>query len=134
MDFDRLFGPFVLQVFGMLSSLLKSKLHRARVTSAKLHYPGSIGIDSGLMASAGIVPYEKVLIADVTNGNRLETYVVPAEAGSKQIEVLGAAALLVQEKDIVIIMGFGQFTPEEARAHKPKVIVLDENNDIIKGG
>jgi len=116
----------------MLSTLLKSKLHRARVTSAKLDYPGSIGIDSGLMATVGIVPYEKVLIADLTNGNRLETYVVPAAAGSKQIEVLGAAAHLIQEKDIVIIMGFGQFTPEEAREHKPKVVVLDENNDIIK--
>ena len=116
----------------MFLKLLKSKLHRARVTSVKLDYPGSIGIDSELMAAAGIVCYEKVLVADLTNGNRLETYVVPAEAGSKQIEILGAAAHLIQEKDIVIIMGFGLFTPEEAREHKPKVVVLDENNDIIK--
>lgn len=115
----------------MFLNLLKSKLHRGRVTSTKVDYPGSIGIDSELMAAAGISHYEKVLIADLTNGNRLETYVVPAEAGSKQIEVLGAAAHLIEGKDIVIIMGFGQFTPEEAREHKPKVVVLDENNDII---
>lgn len=116
----------------MLLNLLKSKLHRARVTSTKVEYPGSVGIDSELMAAAGIVSYEKVLIADLTNGNRLETYVVPAEAGSKEIEVLGAAAHLIQEKDVIIIMGFGLFTPEEARVHKAKIVVLDENNDIIK--
>ena len=115
----------------MYSSLLKSKLHRARVTSTKVDYPGSIGIDSELMEAVGIASYEKVLIADLTNGNRLETYAVPAEAGSKQIELLGAAAHLIQEKDIVIIMGFGLFTPEEARVHKAKIAVLDEKNDII---
>ena len=112
--------------------LLKSKLHRARVTKTKLDYPGSIGIDSELMEAAGIVAYEKVLIADLNNGNRLETYVVPAEAGARQIEVLGAAAHLIEEKDTVIIMGFALFTPEEAAEHKPKVVVLDENNDIIE--
>ena len=112
--------------------LLKSKLHRARVTKTKLHYPGSIGIDPELMEAAGIVAYEKVLIADLNNGNRLETYVVPAEAGARQIEVLGAAAHLIEENDTVIIMGFALFTPEEAAEHKPKVVVLDENNDIIE--
>jgi len=116
----------------MYLKLLKSKLHRARVTSTKVDYPGSIGIDSELMAAAGIVAYEKVLVADLTNGNRVETYVVPAEAGSKEIEILGAAAHLIQKEDIVIIMGFGLFTPEEARRHKPKIVLLDENNNIIK--
>ena len=116
----------------MFLKLLKSKLHRARVTSTKLDYPGSIGIDSELMEAAGIVPHEKVLIADLNNGSRLETYVVPAEAGSKEIELLGAAAHLIHEKDIVIIMGFVLFTPEEARKHKPQVVVLDENNEIVK--
>lgn len=111
---------------------MKSKLHRARVTETKLHYPGSIAIDSALMEAAGILPYESVLIADLNNGNRLETYVVPAEAGSRQISVLGAAAQLIQPKDIVIIIGFGWFTPEEAKEFKPKVAVLDENNNIIK--
>ena len=116
----------------MFVKILKGKLHRARVTDAKLHYPGSIAIDSALMEAAGILPYESVLVADLDNGNRLETYVVPAEAGSGEIVILGAAAQLIQPKDIVIIIGFGYMTPEEARNHKPKVVVLDENNQIIK--
>lgn len=116
----------------MFVKLLKSKLHRARVTHAKLQYPGSIGIDSELMAAAGISQYENVLIADLTNGNRLETYVVPAEAGSKKIEILGAAAHLVKADDIIIIMAFGLYTPQEAESHKPKIIVLDENNNVMK--
>jgi aspartate 1-decarboxylase len=114
----------------MFVKILKSKLHRARVTNAKLHYPGSIAIDSALMEAAGILPYESVLIADLDNGNRLETYAVPAKAGSRKIEVLGAAAQLVKPKDIVIIMSFGFFTPEEAKKFKPKVVILDENNNI----
>ena len=116
----------------MFVKILKSKLHRARVTETKLHYPGSIAIDSALMEAAGILPYESVLIADLNNGNRLETYVVPAEAGSGQIVVLGAAAQLIEPKDIVIILSFGFLSPEEAREFKPKVAVLDENNIIIK--
>ena len=116
----------------MFVKILKSKLHRARVTETKLHYPGSIAIDSALMEAAGILPYESVLIADLNNGNRLETYVVPAEAGSRQIIVLGAAAQLIHEKDIVIILSFGLLTPEEAKEFKPKIAVLDENNNITK--
>ncbi len=116
----------------MLVKLLKSKLHRARVTGTKLDYPGSMAVDSDLMAAAGILPYEAVLIADLTNGNRLETYVVPAEAGSGRVEILGAAAKLVSPKDIIIIMAFGLFTPEEVACFKPKVVVLDEKNKIIE--
>ena len=115
----------------MLVKILKSKLHRARVTESKLHYPGSIGIDSALMEATGILPYEKVLVADLDNGNRLETYVVAAEAGSGAISILGAAAQLIEPKDIVIIMSFGLMTPEEAGQFKPKVAVLDEHNRII---
>ena len=116
----------------MLVKMLKSKLHRATVTDAKLHYPGSIAIDSALMEAAGILPYEAVLIADLNNGNRLETYVVPAEANSGKIIILGAAARLIKPKDMVIIIGFGYFTPEEAKELKPKVVVLGENNKIMK--
>ncbi len=116
----------------MFVKILKSKLHRARVTETKLHYPGSIAIDSALMEAAGILPYEQVLIADLNNGNRLETYVVPAEAGSGQVVILGAAAQLIKQKDIVIILSFGFLTPEEAREFKPKIVVLDENNNIVK--
>ena len=111
--------------------ILKSKLHRARVTDARLHYPGSIEIDENLMEKAGILPYEAVLVADLNNGNRLETYAVPAERGSRKVVILGAAAQLMQPKDIVIIMGFCHCTPEEAAEHKPKVVVLDEDNEIV---
>ena len=114
----------------MFVKLMKSKLHRATITETKLHYPGSIAIDSELMEAVGILPYESVLIADLNNGNRLETYVVPAEANSGQIIILGAAAQLIKTKDIVIIIAFGFFTPEEAREIKPKVVVLDEKNKI----
>jgi len=114
----------------MFVKILKSKLNRATVTDTKLHYPGSIEIDSDLMEAAGILPYESVLVADLNNGNRVETYVVPAEASSGQVVILGAAAKLIAPKDIVIILSFGFFIPEEAKEFKPKVIVLDENNKI----
>lgn len=116
----------------MLVKLLKSKLHRARVTGTKLHYPGSMAVDSDLMEAAGLLPYESVLVADLNNGNRLETYVIPAEAGSGEVIMLGAAAQLVDVQDIVIILSFGLFTPQEAKDIKPSVVVLDENNKIIK--
>ena len=115
----------------MLVKLLKAKLHRATVTDVKLDYPGSIEVDSELMEKAGISTYESVLVADLNNGNRLETYVIPAEPGSGKIVVLGAAAKLVNPKDRVIILNFGYFSPEEAKKFKPKVLVLDENNKIV---
>ena len=114
----------------MLVKILKGKLHRATVTDTKLDYAGSILIDSVLMESAGILPYESVLVADLNNGNRLETYVVPAETNSGQVVILGAAAHLIQPKDIVIILSFGFFTPDQAKEFKPKILVLDENNKI----
>lgn len=110
--------------------MLKSKLHRATVTETKLHYPGSIAIDSVLMEAAGILPYESVFVADLNNGSRLETYAVPAEANSGKIVVLGAAAKLINPKDLVIIFSFGYYSPEEAKKAKPKIVILDENNKI----
>jgi len=114
----------------MFVKVLKSKLHRARVTETKLHYPGSIAIDSELMEAAGILNYESVLIADLNNGNRVETYAVPAQAGCRQIEVLGAAARLIKPEDIIIILGFCYLTSEQAKEFKPKIVVLDEKNNI----
>jgi len=114
----------------MFVKILKSKLHRATVTDTKLHYPGSIAIDSTLMEAANILPYESVLIADINNGSRLETYAVPAEASSGQIVMLGAAAQLIKPKDIIIVFSFGFYMLDEAKKIKPKVIVLDENNKI----
>lgn len=116
----------------MFLKLMKSKLHRATVTDTKLHYPGSMAVDPVLMDAAGILPYEEVLIADLTNGNRLETYVIPAEANSGDIIILGAAAHLIKKNDMVIILGFGFFTPDEAKTHKPKVVILGKNNKIEK--
>lgn len=116
----------------MLVKLLKSKLHRARVTDTKLHYAGSLAVDSELMDEVGLLPYEAITIADLNNGARLETYVVPAEAGSRKIVVMGAAAQLINAEDIVIIFSFGQYTPEQAKSAKPKVVVLDENNNVEK--
>jgi aspartate 1-decarboxylase len=118
----------------MFIKILKSKLHRATVTDTKLHYPGSIEIDSELMKAVGILPYESVLIADLNNGSRLETYAVPAEANSGKVVVLGAAAQLIKPKDLVIILSFSYCTPDEAGKLKPKVIVLDENNKIKDSG
>ena len=116
----------------MLLKVLKSKLHRARVTGTKLHYPGSIEIDESLIQAAGILPYESVLIANLNNGNRFETYVVPGEAGSGNIVILGAAAQLASPGDIVIIMAFAYCTPEEAEGIAPKVVVLDDKNKVVK--
>ncbi len=117
----------------MFVKLLKSKLHWARVTKAELNYPGSIAIDPELMKAVGLLPYESVLIADINNGNRLETYVIPAEKpGAGDIIVLGAAAKLVAANDIIIIFSFGFFTPQEAKDFKPKVVSLDKNNKIIE--
>ncbi|OHB67463.1 MAG: aspartate 1-decarboxylase [Planctomycetes bacterium RBG_13_62_9] len=116
----------------MLIKILKSKLHHARVTDAKLHYPGSIEIDENLMWAAGILPYEAVMVADLNNGNRLETYVVPGEPGSGRVVVLGAAAQLVKPKDVVIILSFALCTPEEASELIPRIVVLDENNRPVK--
>ena len=114
----------------MFIKMLKSKLHRATVTDTKLHYPGSIAIDSELMEAADILPYETVLIADLNNGSRLQTYAIPAQAGCGQVSVLGAAARLIKPKDIIIVFSFGYYSPEEARTIKPRVILLDENNRI----
>jgi aspartate 1-decarboxylase len=116
----------------MLLKMLKSKLHHATVTDTKLNYPGSIAIDTFLMESVGILPYESVLIADLTNGNRVETYAVPAPPNSGEITVLGAAARRIDPKDIVIIFSFALCTPEEAKAIVPQVVALDKHNKIAK--
>jgi aspartate 1-decarboxylase len=112
----------------MFIKALKAKIHRGRVTGTKIDYPGSIGIDEEMLKNAGIMPYEEVLVANVTNGERVETYVVPAPAGSKEITVLGAAARLFSPGDIVIIMNFAYYTPEEMPTLKPKVLICNEDN------
>lgn len=114
----------------MFVKALKAKIHRATVTNSELEYPGSIGIDSDLLEASGIRPYEAVLLANVNNGERLETYAVPEEAGSGKISVLGAAARKFEPGDIVIIINFAFYTPDEFQGHKPTVVIPDENNKI----
>ncbi|AQT69009.1 Aspartate 1-decarboxylase precursor [Anaerohalosphaera lusitana] len=116
----------------MLSKALKGKIHRATVTGTKIDYPGSVGIDADLLEAANIKPYEEVLLANVTNGERLGTYCIPAPAGSGEFTVLGAAARHFSVGDIVIVMNFAYYTDEEMDSLKPSVVVPDENNKIAK--
>lgn len=116
----------------MLIEMLKGKIHRARVMQAELNYVGSVTIDRTLMDAAGILEYEKVQIADVDNGERLETYVIAGEAGSGVICLNGAAARCVSTGDKVIIMAYAQVTPEEAQSFKPKVVFVDDANRPVR--
>jgi aspartate 1-decarboxylase len=118
----------------MIRTMLKSKIHRATVTQADLHYVGSISIDEKLMQAANLLEGEKVAIADITNGTRLETYVIPAPAGSGTIGINGAAAHLVAAGDLVIIMSYAQIDDAEARSLKPRVVHVDEQNRIVELG
>lgn len=113
-------------------TLLKSKIHRAVVTQSDLNYVGSVTIDARLMREAGIMEYEKVAIADIDNGNRLETYAIVGEEDSGIICLNGAAARCVSTGDKVIIMAYADMTPEEAQTFKPAVLFVDENNKIIR--
>ena len=114
--------------------MMKSKIHRATVTQADLHYVGSISIDTDLMKAADLLEGEKVAIVDVTNGARLETYVIPAPAGSGMIGINGAAAHLVNAGDLVIIISYGFMDDAEARALKPRVVHVDGANRIVELG
>ena len=115
--------------------ILKSKIHRATVTEADLNYEGSITIDRNLMDAAGMLPYEKVDIYNITNGERFSTYVIEGERGSGVICLNGAAARKVAVGDLVIIACYVTMSEEEARHHEPTVVLVDETNRIkeIKG-
>ncbi|GAA0297312.1 aspartate 1-decarboxylase [Gracilibacillus halotolerans] len=114
----------------MLRTMMKAKIHRARVTEANLNYVGSITIDEDIIERVGILPHEKVQIVNNNNGERLETYVIPGERGSRTVCLNGAAARLVQPDDIIIIVSYGILSEEELIDFKPKVAVMDENNNI----
>ena len=118
----------------MRRTMCKSKIHRATVTQADLDYVGSIAIDVDLMEAADLLEGEKVTIADITNGARLETYVIPAPRGGRTITINGAAAHLVQAGDLVIIMSYCMLEDAEAKALKPKVVHVDEDNRIVSLG
>src|SRR5215510_11257935 len=111
--------------------MLKSKIHRATVTQADLHYVGSITIDADLIDAADLLPGELVHVVDITNGARLETYVIEGPAGSGVVGINGAAAHLVHPGDLVIIIGYGLVPDAEAAGIKPKVVHVDAANRII---
>ena len=114
----------------MLITVLKSKIHCARVTEANLNYMGSITIDEDLMDAAGMLEGEQVHIVNNNNGERFVTYIIKGERGKGQICLNGAAARLVQPDDVVIIMAYAQMTPEEAREFKPMVIFPKAGNKL----
>ncbi|WP_018506175.1 aspartate 1-decarboxylase [Parafrankia discariae] len=118
----------------MFRTMLTSKIHRATVTQADLHYVGSVTIDADLMAAADLLPGEQVTIVDINNGARLETYAISGPAGSGVIGINGAAARLVHPGDLVIIISYGMMDDAEARTHVPKVLFVDAENRIIGQG
>ena len=116
----------------MLLKVLRAKIHRATVTEADLDYIGSITIDMDLADSVGIIPGEFVLVADLADGARFETYVMPGERGSGTVCVNGAAARLVHVMDRLIIMAYAYVTPEEAKTLKPSVVLVDDRNRVTR--
>ncbi|HET6652786.1 MAG TPA: aspartate 1-decarboxylase [Nocardioides sp.] len=118
----------------MLRTMMKSKIHRATVTQADLHYVGSVTVDEDLLDAADLLPGELVHIVDISNGARLETYTIAGERGSGVIGINGAAARLVQPGDLVILIGYGQMETAEAREHRPHVVFVDAGNRIVATG
>ena len=118
----------------MMRTMMKSKIHRATVTQADLHYVGSITLDPALMDAADLLEGEQVAIVDVTNGARLETYVISGERGTGVIGINGAAAHLVQPGDLVIIISYALVSDGEARTLEPRIVHVDDRNAILKLG
>ena len=116
----------------MFRTIMKGKIHRARVTEADLNYVGSITIDADILEQVDILPHEKVQVVNNNNGARLETYVIPGERGSGVICLNGAAARLVQKGDIVIIVSYALVSEEELRSFKPKVAIMNEANEVME--
>ena len=118
----------------MLRTMFKSKIHRATVTQAELHYIGSLTVDVELLEAADLLPGEQVSVVDITNGARLETYLIPGERGSGVIGVNGAAAHLIGVGDLVIVLSYAAMSDQEAREFSPTVVHVDGDNKIITVG
>jgi aspartate 1-decarboxylase len=118
----------------MYRTMFKSKIHRATVTQADLHYVGSITIDPDLMDAADLLPGEQVAVVDVTNGARLETYVIEGERGTGVIGINGAAAHLVHTGDLVIIISYASLPDAEAKSYLPTAVFVDAENKIVHTG
>ena len=115
----------------MLREMMKSKIHRATVTQADLHYVGSITIDSDLLEEADIIANEKVSVVNINNGERFETYVIPGPSGSGAMCINGAAARLVQAGDLIIVISYAWVKDEELTSYEPKVLFVNEKNEIV---
>jgi aspartate 1-decarboxylase len=118
----------------MLRTMMKSKIHRATVTQADLHYVGSVTVDQDLLDAANLLPGELVHVVDIDNGARLETYTIAGERGSGVIGINGAAARLVHPGDLVILIAYAQMEDAEARAFQPDVVFVDADNAIMATG
>lgn len=118
----------------MLKEFLCSKIHRATITDSNLEYVGSITIDEELIEKAGICEWQKVDILDINNGERFQTYVIKGKRGSKCFCVNGAAARKVQKGDKIIIIAYGYYNEEELKTHKPQIVLLDDNNNVMSHG
>jgi len=116
----------------MLLNIFRAKIHRAIVTQADLNYKGSITIDEALLDASGMIENERVQIVNVDNGERFETFIIKGERGSGVICLNGPAARRVQVGDKLIVIAYALMTPEEAKAHTPSAVFVDENNQIIK--
>ncbi len=114
-----------------MRSMLKSKIHRATVTDANIDYEGSIAIDRGLMEAADIIPYEQVHVLNINNGARFTTYAIEGEKGSGEICLNGAAARLAVKGDLVIILTYSQVPEEQLRGYRPKIIHVNDKNQIV---
>ncbi|MEZ5210154.1 aspartate 1-decarboxylase [Gordonia sp. (in: high G+C Gram-positive bacteria)] len=118
----------------MLRTMMTSKIHRATVTQADLHYVGSVTIDQDLLDAAGLLEGEQVTIVDIDNGARLETYVIAGARGTGVIGINGAAAHLVHPGDLVIIIAYGMFDEAELLTYEPRVVFVDEHNRVLAEG
>jgi aspartate 1-decarboxylase len=118
----------------MLRTMMKSKIHRATVTQADLHYVGSITVDADLLDAADLVPGQQVDVVDVTNGARLTTYAIAGERGRGTVGINGAAAHLIHPGDVIIIIGYGMLTDAEARSRDAHVVFVDADNRIVQLG
>jgi aspartate 1-decarboxylase len=116
----------------MQRHLMKSKVHRATVTSADLHYEGSLTLDQDLMDAADLVTHEEIQVVNVNNGARFTTYVIPGPRGSGVVQLNGAAARLGLPGDLVILIAYGVFDEAEVERHSPRVVFVDEQNRIVR--
>lgn len=116
----------------MLQQMLKAKLHRARVTDANLNYEGSLTIDRQLMEAVGLLPFEKVKVYNINNGERFDTYAIEGEAGSGTITLNGAAARKGEIGDLIIIVTYALYDQQELLTYQPRIVVLDQDNRIRK--